>query len=144
MAENNSASRQPTAPKTENNASSGNRNNYNRNGNNRRRRNYGNGNGGGDGRRRNDEGGEKRTVRENREGQQPRENRDGRAKQPYRNDNGGNSNRRRRDNRAPREDKPIRVIKKREETVDDIRSDNARITKEIYLEIASMKNVNLS
>ena len=30
----------------------------------------------------------KRTVRENREGQQPRENRDGRAKQPYRNDNG--------------------------------------------------------
>ena len=34
-------------------------------------------------------------------------------------------------------------IKKREETVEDIRSENARITKEIYLDIAAMKNISL-
>jgi hypothetical protein len=33
---------------------------------------------------------------------------------------------------------------KKVETIDDIRSDNARITKEIYLEIASLKNINLN
>ena len=33
---------------------------------------------------------------------------------------------------------------KKVETIEDIRSDNARITKEIYLEIASLKNINLN
>lgn len=33
---------------------------------------------------------------------------------------------------------------KKVETIEDIRSDNARTTKEIYLEIASLKNINLN
>jgi len=32
---------------------------------------------------------------------------------------------------------------KAEETYEDIKSENARITKEIYLEIASIKNIKL-
>ena len=48
-------------------------------------------------------------------------------------------------NKRPREfgDEVAKNVKK-VETIDDIRSDNARITKEIYLEIASLKNINLN
>lgn len=49
-------------------------------------------------------------------------------------------------NRRPREFDNSEVAKnvKKVETIEDIRSDNARITKEIYLEIASLKNINLN
>ena len=48
-------------------------------------------------------------------------------------------------NKRPREfDDEVAKNVKKVETIDDIRSDNARITKEIYLEIASLKNINLN
>ena len=48
-------------------------------------------------------------------------------------------------NKRPREiDPEVAKTVKKVETIDDIRSDNARITKEIYLEIASLKNINLN
>lgn len=48
-------------------------------------------------------------------------------------------------NKRPREiDPEVAKTVKKVETIEDIRSDNARITKEIYLEIASLKNINLN
>lgn len=40
-------------------------------------------------------------------------------------------------------DQPVKKKTRHEETVDDIRADNARITKEIYLEISSIKDIKL-
>ena len=59
--------------------------------------------------------------------------------------NSGLKNERKPKNKRPREfgDEVAKNVKK-VETIEDIRSDNARITKEIYLEIASLKNINLN
>lgn len=40
-------------------------------------------------------------------------------------------------------DQQVKKKTRHEETVDDIRADNARITKEIYLEISSIKDIKL-
>ena len=45
--------------------------------------------------------------------------------------------------RFPDEEREIQPAVKKVETVDDIRSDNARITKEIYQVIASMKDITI-
>ena len=111
----------------------GRRNNYNRN---RRRRNNGPRQGG------YDKKGDNAEVQA--EGKNPNQN------QSKKQNQGGEKrnqqfNERKPKNKRPREfgDEVAKNVKK-VETIEDIRSDNARITKEIYLEIASLKNINLN
>ena len=129
----------------------GRKNNYNRN---RRRRNNGQRQGGNDNNKRADnaefqaEGGNKNQGR-NRQGgrdQNKKFNRDQNQQGENRNENRKQFNSERRSkNKRPREiDAEVAKNVKKVETIDDIRSDNARITKEIYLEIASLKNINLN
>ena len=66
---------------------------------------------------------------------QPKEQRHGK---PERSE-GGNFKKKREKNFNPQPKKKQR----HEETVEDIRTDNARITKEIYLEISSIKDIKL-
>ena len=128
----------------------GRKNNYNRN--NRRRRNNGQRQGGTDnnnttradnaeiqaegGNRnqgRNRQGGRDQNKKFNRDQNQQGENR----KQ-------FNPERRAKNKRSREIDAEVAKNVKKVETIEDIRSDNARITKEIYLEIASLKNINLN
>ena len=78
--------------------------------------------------------------RENGEGRQNKKPRDG-----YQRRDRNRGPKQPRENQGQFQDspKPSMPIKKREETVEDIRSENARITKEIYLDIAAMKNISL-
>ena len=55
-----------------------------------------------------------------------------------------NPERRNKNKRSREIDAEVAKNVKKVETIEDIRSDNARITKEIYLEIASLKNINLN
>ena len=73
------------------------------------------------------------------------------GRNPDRQNQGGEKKQSDSQNFKPKNKRPARefgdeVAKnvKKVETIDDIRSDNARITKEIYLEIASLKNINLN
>lgn len=61
-------------------------------------------------------------------------NNKGGGQKKYRND---------RDKNRPKKNTPSKPIVKAEETLEDIKSDNARITKEIYLEIADIKNIKI-
>ena len=86
-----------------------------------------------------------------REKQGGRENNNNKQFKREREQNQGNEKRSQQFNQNPRKNKRSREINeevaknvKKVETIDDIRSDNARITKEIYLEIASLKNINLN
>lgn len=78
--------------------------------------------------------------RENGEGRQNKKPRDG-----YQRRDRNRGPKQPRENQGQFQDspKPSMPVKKREETVEDIRSENARITKEIYLDIAAMKNISL-
>ena len=78
---------------------------------------------------------EERTIAESSQSQsQPREQRHGKFDKPE-----GGFKKKREKNFNPAPKKKAR----HEETVDDIRADNARITKEIYLEISSIKDIKL-
>ncbi len=81
----------------------------------------------------------KREQREPREPREPREqNQNSEKRQQF-------SGERKPKNKRSRElDAEVAKNVKKVETIEDIRSDNARITKEIYLEIASLKNINLN
>ena len=81
-----------------------------------------------------------RDKRENGEGRQGKKPRDGYQR---RDRNRGPKQPREGQGQFQDSPKPSMPIKKREETVEDIRSENARITKEIYLDIAAMKNISL-
>ncbi len=76
---------------------------------------------------------EEKTVTESIQAQ-PKEQRHGRSEKPE-----GGFKKKREKNFTPAPKKKTR----HEETVDDIRADNARITKEIYLEISSIKDIKL-
>ena len=130
----------------------GRRNNYNRN---RRRRNNGPRQGGYD----NKKGdiaevqaeGKSQNQNQNRERNSDRQNNRDRKFNNKREQNQGSEKRqqfngeRKPKNKRSRElDAEVAKNVKKVETIDDIRSDNARITKEIYLEIASLKNINLN
>lgn len=128
----------------------GRKNNYNRN--NRRRRNNGQRQGGNDNNnnKRADnaeiqaEGGNRNQGR-NRQGgrdQNKKFNRD--QNQQGENRKQFNPERRAKNKRSREIDAEVAKNVKKVETIEDIRSDNARITKEIYLEIASLKNINLN
>ena len=67
---------------------------------------------------------------------------DGQSQKKYRGDRDNRDNRDK-DKRPPKTDKGMKHQVKAEETLDDIRADNARITKEIYLEIADIKNIKI-
>ena len=83
-----------------------------------------------------------REKRDNTEGRQGgKKSRDG--YQRRNNNRGDKGQRQQREQGQFQEERIPKPIKKREETVEDIRSENARITKEIYLDIASIKNINL-
>ena len=129
------------------------KNNYNRN--NRRRRNNGQRQGVYDNKK--GENGEvqaevKNQNRErNNDRQQPREKNNNKFNKREQNQGGEKRNqqtgeRKPKNKRAREFGSAEEVAKnvKKVETIDDIRSDNARITKEIYLEIASLKNINLN
>ena len=129
----------------------GRRNNYNRN---RRRRNNGPRQGGYDKKGDNAEvqaEGKNPNQNQNRERNSDRQNNRDRKFNNKREQNQGGEkrnqqfNERKPKNKRPREfgDEVAKNVKK-VETIEDIRSDNARITKEIYLEIASLKNINLN
>ncbi len=79
------------------------------------------------------------SKREQREPREPREqNQNSEKRQQF-------SGERKPKNKRSRElDAEVAKNVKKVETIEDIRSDNARITKEIYLEIASLKNINLN
>ena len=79
-----------------------------------------------------------REKRENSEGRQGKKPRDG-----YQRRDRNRGPKQPRENQGQVQDAPKTPVKKREETVEDIRSENARITKEIYLDIAAMKNISL-
>ena len=127
------------------------KNNYNRN-NNRRRRGNGPRQGGYDKKRDNAEGqaegkGQNQNQGQGRQGGQgqnkfKREREQGQGGEKR---NQQFSGERKPKNKRPREiDAEVAKNVKKVETIEDIRSDNARITKEIYLEIASLKNINLN
>ena len=129
------------------NKQEGRKNNYNRN---RRRRNNGPRQGGYDNNKRENaeiqaeggnknqgrgrQGGRDQNKKFNRDQNQQGENR----KQQF------NPERKPKNKRSREIDAEVAKNVKKVETIDDIRSDNARITKEIYLEIASLKNINLN
>ena len=138
----------------------GRRNNYNRN---RRRRNNGPRQGGYDKKGdnaevqaegRNQNQGQNQNQNQNRERNSDRQNnrdKNNNNKFNKREQNQGSEKRqqfngeRKPKNKRSRElDAEVAKNVKKVETIEDIRSDNARITKEIYLEIASLKNINLN
>ena len=133
----------------------GRKNNYNRN---RRRRNNGQRQGGYDNKKGDNAEVQAEGKGQNRERNSDRQNnRDNREKNNNNNkfnkreQNQGSEKRqqfngeRKPKNKRSRElDAEVAKNVKKVETIDDIRSDNARITKEIYLEIASLKNINLN
>ena len=136
----------------------GRRNNYNRN---RRRRNNGPRQGGYD--KKGDNAEVQTEGRNQNQGQNQNQNRERNSDRQNNRDKNNNNkfnkreqnqggekrnqqfNERKPKNKRPREfgDEVAKNVKK-VETIEDIRSDNARITKEIYLEIASLKNINLN
>ena len=135
----------------------GRRNNYNRN--NRRRRNNGPRQGGYDNKKTdNPEAQADTKPQQNKERNFDRQNnRDRGNKSNKQGQNQGQNNQgqdkrnqqfsgeRKPKNKRSRElDAEVAKNVKKVETIEDIRSDNARITKEIYLEIASLKNINLN
>ena len=130
------------------------RRNNNRN-NNRRRRNNGPRQGGFD-KTKGEKGDNAEATQENKN-RGPRQGRDQsnkfkRDREQNQNQNQGgekkgqqfNSERKPKQKRTREIDAEVAKNVKKVETIDDIRSDNARITKEIYLEIASLKNINLN
>lgn len=133
----------------------GRKNNYNRN---RRRRNNGQRQGGYDNKKGDNAEVQAEGKGQNRERNSDRQNnRDNREKNNNNNkfnkreQNQGSEKRqqfngeRKPKNKRSRElDAEVAKNVKKVETIEDIRSDNARITKEIYLEIASLKNINLN
>ena len=134
----------------------GRKNNYNRN---RRRRNNGQRQGGYDNKK-----GDNAEVQVEGKGQNRERNSDRQNNRDNREKNNNNNNKfnkreqnqgsekrqqfngeRKPKNKRSRElDAEVAKNVKKVETIEDIRSDNARITKEIYLEIASLKNINLN
>ena len=80
--------------------------------------------------------------RDNRENREPRENREQNQSSEKRQQ--FNGERKPKNKRSRELDAEVAKNVKKVETIEDIRSDNARITKEIYLEIASLKNINLN
>jgi len=129
------------------------KNNYNRN-NNRRRRGNGPRQGGYDKKRDNAEGqAEGKGQNQNQNQGQGRQGGQGQNKFKREREQGQGGEKRNQQfsgerkpkNKRPREiDAEVAKNVKKVETIEDIRSDNARITKEIYLEIASLKNINLN
>ena len=126
----------------------GRKNNYNRN---RRRRNNGPRQGGNDNKKRDNQDAQQ-TDNKNRERNSDRQNgRDKRNNFKREQNQGGekkpqqfSSERKPKPKRSREFGDEVAKNVKKVETIDDIRSDNARITKEIYLEIASLKNINLN
>ena len=131
----------------------GRKNNYNRN---RRRRNNGQRQGGYDNKK-----GDNSEVQAEGKGQNRERNSDRQNNREKNNNNNNRFNKREQNqgsekrqqfngerkpkNKRSRElDAEVAKNVKKVETIEDIRSDNARITKEIYLEIASLKNINLN
>ena len=118
--------------------------NNNRN-NNRRRRNNGGRQGGYDNKRRDNA---EISADGKNQGRQPQQNNKFKREQ----NQGGEKRNQQTGERKPKNKRPrefgsaeeVAKNVKKVETIDDIRSDNARITKEIYLEIASLKNINLN
>ena len=137
----------------------GRRNNDNRN--NRRRRNNGPRQGGYDNKKGENAEGQAEAKVQNKERSQERQNNreKGNNNKQFNKPQGQNQNQgqgqekrnqqfsgeRKPKNKRSRElDAEVAKNVKKVETIEDIRSDNARITKEIYLEIASLKNINLN
>lgn len=137
----------------------GRRNNYNRN--NRRRRNNGPRQGGYDNKKIENAEGQAEAKVQNKERSQERQNNreKGNNNKQFNKPQGQTQNQgqgqdkrnqqfsgeRKPKNKRSRElDAEVAKNVKKVETIEDIRSDNARITKEIYLEIASLKNINLN
>jgi hypothetical protein len=136
----------------------GRKNNYNRN---RRRRNNGQRQGGYDNKKGDNAEVQAEGKGQNRERNSDRQNnRDNREKNNNNNNNNKfnkreqnqgsekrqqfNGERKPKNKRSRELDAEVAKNVKKVETIEDIRSDNARITKEIYLEIASLKNINLN
>ncbi|MBO4580497.1 MAG: hypothetical protein J5715_10120 [Clostridiales bacterium] len=93
---------------------------------------------------RDNKGGEERKKKERPVQDEARNNNESQPKEArhtkFGQSEGGNFKRKREKNFK---DQPPKKKTRHEETVDDIRTDNARITKEIYLEISSIKDIKL-